>query len=100
MNIHTSVFSDIRNNGFHKKLVIENTIYKYFPLQLSTLFVPLVSEEELNTCNTGQRLFPSRHSIPMSIAGNITQIAVVREVDSAIYHVVIFLTAAGRRKKQ
>ena len=80
--------------------MMQNTIYKYSPLQLSTLFIPLISEEELSTCNTGQRLFPSRHSILISIAGNPTRIEVVREVDSAIYHVVIFLTAAGRRKRQ
>ena len=32
-----ALFTDLKNNRFQKKLIVQNTIYEYSPLQLSTL---------------------------------------------------------------
>ena len=36
-NTHIFAFTDFNNNRFQKKLMMQNTIYEYSPLQLSTL---------------------------------------------------------------
>ena len=43
-NIHTFVFTNLKNNRFQKKLMTQNTLYEYSPLQLSTLATPLERE--------------------------------------------------------
>ena len=40
-NIHIFVFTDLKNNRFRKKVMMQNTIFEYSPLQLSTLVTPL-----------------------------------------------------------
>ena len=40
-NIHIFVFTDLKNNRFQKKLMMQNMIHEYSPLQLSTLATPL-----------------------------------------------------------
>ena len=40
-NIHIFVFTDLKNNRLQKKLMIQNMIHEYLPLQLSTLATPL-----------------------------------------------------------
>ena len=40
-NIHIFVLTDLKSNRFQKKLMMQNTIYEYSPLQLSTLSTPL-----------------------------------------------------------
>ena len=35
------VFTDLENNRFQNELMMQNTIYEYSPLQLSTLAMPL-----------------------------------------------------------
>ena len=45
-NIHTFVFTDFKNNRFQKKLMMQNMVYEYSPLQLSTLATPLTGQED------------------------------------------------------
>ena len=40
--MHIFVFTDLKNNRFQKKLIVQNTIYEYSPSQLSTLATLLV----------------------------------------------------------
>ena len=40
-NIHIFVFTDLKNNRFQKKLMMQNIIHEYSPLQLSMLATPL-----------------------------------------------------------
>ena len=46
-SIHIFVFKDHKNSGSQKKLVTQNTIYEYSPLQLSTLATPVQVTENL-----------------------------------------------------
>ena len=39
-NIHIFAFTDLDNNIFQKKLMMQNMKYEYSPLQLSTLATP------------------------------------------------------------
>lgn len=42
-NIHTLMFTDLKTNRFQNKLMVQNTIYEYWPIQLSTLAMLLIT---------------------------------------------------------